>query len=184
MPDTNLSTAVFGGGCFWCTEAIFQELKGVTAVMSGYAGGAMPRPTYEDVSGGRTGHAEVIRVTFDPAVVSYRDLLEVFFTTHDPTTLNRQGNDVGTQYRSIVLYADEAQKREAEAIMAELKASGAFGGREIVTELKPLEAFHEAETYHRDYYKNNRDENPYCQVVIDPKLKKFREKFRSLLKTA
>lgn len=182
MPDDKLATAVFGGGCFWCTEAIFKELRGVRAVMPGYAGGAMDRPTYEDVSGGGTGHAEVILVEFDPAVVSYRDLLEVFFSTHDPTTLNRQGNDVGTQYRSVILYGDDAQKREAEAVMADLKAEGAYGGRAIVTELAPLERFFPAEGYHRDYYEKNRDSNPYCQVVIDPKLKRFREKFRALLK--
>lgn len=163
-------------------EAIFKELKGVRSVMPGYAGGDMDEPTYEDVSGGGTGHAEVIRVGFDPTVISYRDLLEVFFSTHDPTTLNRQGNDLGTQYRSVILYGDDAQKREAEAVMAELKAEGAYGGRAIVTELAPLGRFFPAEEYHRDYYEKNRDSNPYCQVVIDPKLKKFREKFRVLLK--
>ncbi len=174
--------AVLGGGCFWCTETIFKELKGVVSVMPGYAGGDKPDPTYEQVCGGDTGHAEVIRVEFDPKEISFRDLLEVFFATHDPTTLNRQGNDVGTQYRSVILYADEAQKAEAEAVIGELKASGGYGGREVVTELKPLEKFWEAESYHRDYYRNNKSENPYCQLVIDPKLKKFREKFRSLLK--
>jgi len=174
--------AVFGGGCFWCTETIFKELKGVVSVMPGYAGGGKPNPTYEQVCGGDTGHAEVIRVEFDPKEISFRDLLEVFFATHDPTTLNRQGNDVGTQYRSLVLYDGERQKADAEAVIAELKASGAFGGREVVTELKPLETFWEAESYHRDYYKNNKDANPYCQLVIDPKLAKFRAKFHSLLK--
>jgi len=173
--------AVFGGGCFWCTETIYKELKGVVSVMPGYAGGEKPNPTYEQVCGGDTGHAEVIRVEFDPTVISFRDLLEVFFATHDPTTLNRQGNDVGTQYRSLVLYANEGQKADAEAVIAELKASGAFGGRDVVTELKPLETFWEAESYHRDYYAKNRGENPYCQLVIDPKLKKFRDKFHSLL---
>lgn len=184
MTEDKLSTAVFGGGCFWCTEALFKELKGVRSVMPGYAGGTTPGPTYEDVSGGATGHAEVIRIEYDPSVVSYKDLLEVFFSTHDPTTLNRQGNDVGTQYRSLVLYADESQKRDAEAVMEDLRKTGAFGGREIVTELKPAGEFYEAEAYHRDYYEKNKGENPYCQVVIDPKLKKFREKFRSLLKDA
>jgi len=174
--------AVLGGGCFWCTETIFKELKGVVSVMPGYAGGDKPDPTYEQVCGGDTGHAEVIRVEFDPKEISFRDLLEVFFATHDPTTLNRQGNDVGTQYRSVILYADEAQKAEAEAVIGELKASGGYGGREVVTELKPLEKFWEAESYHRDYYRNNKSENPYCQLVIDPKLAKFRAKFRSLLK--
>ncbi|HJV33019.1 MAG TPA: peptide-methionine (S)-S-oxide reductase MsrA [Patescibacteria group bacterium] len=175
-------SAVLGGGCFWCTESIFKELKGVVSVAPGYAGGEMPEPTYEQVCGGDTGHAEVIRVEFDPAAISFSDILQVFFATHDPTTLNRQGNDVGTQYRSIILYADAKQKSEAETVIAELKASGGYGGREVVTELKPLEKFWEAEAYHRDYYAKNRGENPYCQLVIDPKLKKFREKFRSLLK--
>jgi peptide-methionine (S)-S-oxide reductase len=182
MTNAAPSIAVLGGGCFWCTEAVFKELRGVVAVMPGYAGGAMEKPSYEDVSGGGSGHAEVIRVEFDPAVVAYGDLLRVFFATHDPTTLNRQGNDVGTQYRSVILYADEAQKQAALEIMGELKDSGAYGGREIATELKPLEKFFEAETSHRDYYEKNRDVNPYCQVVIDPKLAKFRQKFRELLK--
>lgn len=179
----NHESAVFGGGCFWCTETIFKELKGVVSVMPGYAGGEKPKPTYEEVCGGETGHAEVIRVEYDPAQIGYRDLLEVFFATHDPTTLNRQGNDVGTQYRSIILVADEGQRKEAEDVLAELKKTGAFGGRDVVTEIKPLETFWEAEGYHRDYYAKNRGENPYCQLVIDPKLKKFREKFRSLLKS-
>lgn len=176
-------SAVFGGGCFWCTESIFKELRGVVSVMPGYAGGEKPEPTYEQVCGGGTGHAEVIRVEFDPSMISFTDLLQVFFATHDPTTLNRQGNDVGTQYRSVVLYADAKQKADAEAVIAELKSMGAFGGNDIVTQVAPLEKFWEAEGYHRDYYAKNRDENPYCQLVIDPKLKKFKEKFRSLLKT-
>ncbi|MEK7545475.1 MAG: peptide-methionine (S)-S-oxide reductase MsrA [Patescibacteria group bacterium] len=176
--------AVLGGGCFWCTESIFKELKGVASVMPGYAGGERPEPTYEQVCSGDTGHAEVIRVEFDPSLISFSDILQVFFATHDPTTLNRQGNDVGTQYRSLILYADEKQKADAEAVIAELKAAGGYGGREVVTELKPLETFWEAESYHRDYYTKNRGENPYCQLVIDPKLAKFRAKFRSLLKSA
>lgn len=178
----NDESAVFGGGCFWCTEAVFKELKGVVSVTPGYAGGEKPEPTYEQVCSGETGHAEVIRVEYDPTKIGYRDLLEVFFATRDPTTPNRQGNDVGTQYRSIILYADAKQKAEAEAVIAELKASGGYGGREVVTELKPLEKFWEAENYHRDYYAKNRDGNPYCQLVIDPKLAKFRRKFRALLK--
>lgn len=182
MPEDKKGMAVFGGGCFWCTEAVFGELKGVTRVAPGYAGGAMERPRYEDVSGGRTGHAEVVQVEFDPSAVSYRDLLTVFFATHDPTTMNRQGNDVGEQYRSVVLYADESQKKDAEAIIDELRKEGAYGGREIVTELKPLEKFFEAEDYHHDYYKKNKDSNPYCQAVIDPKLAKFRKRFAELLK--
>lgn len=175
-------SAVFGGGCFWCTETVFKELKGVVSVMPGYAGGEKPNPTYEEVCGGDTGHAEVIRVEYDPAQIGYRDLLEIFFATHDPTTLNRQGNDVGTQYRSIILVADERQRAEAEATVADLKKTGAFGGRDVVTEIRPLETFWEAESAHRDYYAKNRDGNPYCQLVIDPKLAKFRQKFHSLLK--
>jgi peptide-methionine (S)-S-oxide reductase len=174
--------AVLGGGCFWCTESIFKELKGVIGVMPGYAGGEKPDPTYEQVCGGGTGHAEVIRVEFDPAEISFKDILQVFFATHDPTTLNRQGNDVGTQYRSIILYDGMRQKEDAEAVIAELKAAGGYGGREVVTEVAPLTKFWEAESYHRDYYAKNRGENPYCQLVIDPKLKKFRERFHSLLK--
>lgn len=183
MPMTN-QAAVLGGGCFWCTESIYKELRGVVSVMPGYAGGEKPNPTYEQVCGGGTGHAEVVRVEFDPAAISFSDILEVFFATHDPTTLNRQGNDVGTQYRSLVLYADEKQKADAETVIAELRSTGAFGGKDVVTELKPLEKFWEAESYHRDYYARNRGENPYCQLVIDPKLAKFRAKFHSLLKTS
>lgn len=177
-----LSQAVIGGGCFWCTESVFQELRGVVSAVPGYAGGGTEHPTYEAVCSGRTGHAEAVRVAFDPAVVSYADLLRVFFATHDPTTLNRQGNDVGTQYRSIILYADEAQRRAAEAVIAEVEASGAYGGRPVVTELKPLAAFWEAEAEHHDYYARNRDANAYCRLVIDPKLAAFRQTFRTLLK--
>lgn len=172
--------AVFGGGCFWCTEAVFTMLKGVTSVTSGYAGGPVANPSYEDVSSGRTGHAEVIRVEYDPAQISYQDLLAVFFATHDPTTLNRQGNDVGTQYRSIVLYMTEKQKQEAQEYIQELDASSP-GGAPIVTEIKPLEGFYEAEEYHKDYYARNQGQ-PYCQVVISPKIKKAQAKFAELLK--
>lgn len=174
--------AVFGGGCFWCTEAVFRELRGVMSVMSGYAGGTMERPTYEAVSSGKTGHAEVIRIEYDPVQIAYKTLLTVFFATHDPTTLNRQGADVGTQYRSIILYTSAAQKKAAEKFIAELNASSAQG-KSIVTEVKPLERFYEAEAYHRDYYAKNPDQ-PYCQVVIDPKLKKVREEFAKLLKNS
>lgn len=173
--------AVFGGGCFWCTEAVFDELRGVISVMPGYAGGSVKNPTYEQVCSGRTGHAEVIRVEYDPGQIAYRDLLTVFFATHDPTTLNRQGNDVGTQYRSIVLYASDEQKRDAEQFIKELNDSSVFG-QPVVTEVKPLSEFYEAEEYHRKYYENN-SYQPYCQVVISPKLHKLHKQFSDLLKS-
>jgi peptide-methionine (S)-S-oxide reductase len=177
--ETNArEVATFGGGCFWCTEAVFKELRGVEKVESGYAGGTVPDPSYEAVCSGRTGHAEVVQVTYDPSVVSYRDLLEVFFATHDPTTLNRQGADVGTQYRSTVLYRDEAQRRVAEEVIAELQRDGAFPDP-VVTTLEPLDRFYAAERYHQDYYARN-GRQPYCQVVIAPKLAKFRQKFATL----
>ena len=169
--------AVFGGGCFWCTEAIFQELKGVVSVMPGYAGGTVTDPTYEQVCGGKTGHAEVTKIEFDPSQISYTDLLKVFFYVHDPTTLDRQGSDIGPQYRSIILYADEEQKEEASRIIDGLKKDG----QNIVTELKPLAEFYPAEEYHHNFYKNNLDK-PYCQIIIDPKIKKFEEHFKQLLK--
>lgn len=174
------SFAVFGGGCFWCTEAVFERLKGVVSVRPGYAGGQLAHPTYEQVCSGRTGHAEVIRIEYDPKVVSFEDLLTVFFATHDPTTLNRQGHDTGTQYRSIILYADEAQKQVADAFIKELAKSGQFP-QPIVTEVTPLGTFYEAEDYHREYYRRNEGQ-PYCQFVISPKVGKFQQKFRELLK--
>lgn len=174
--------AVFGGGCFWCTEAVFKELRGVVLVMPGYAGGTTERPTYDAVSGGATGHAEVIRVEYDPMQISYETLLTVFFATHDPTILNRQGADVGTQYRSIILYTSEAQKSAAEKFITDLNASSG-GGKPIVTEVKPLAKFFEAETYHRDYYLKNPDQQ-YCQIVINPKLNKVREEFAEFLKNS
>lgn len=173
----NKEIAVFGGGCFWCTEAIYSELKGVLSVVPGYAGGSKPNPTYEEVFGGMTGHAEVIKIEFDPAVISYDDILTVFFATHDPTTLNRQGTDVGTQYRSIVLYMSEEQKQKALAFIAKLNESG----EKVVTEVKPFDKFYEAEDYHHQYYKKNSNQ-PYCQLVISPKLAKLKEKFYALLK--
>ena len=173
--------AVFGGGCFWCTEAVFDELRGVISVMSGYAGGSVKNPTYEQVCSGRTEHAEVIRIEFDPSQITYKDLLTVFFATHDPTTLNRQGSDAGTQYRSIILYAGKQQKREAEGFIKELNDSSAFG-RLVVTEIKPLGEFYGAEEYHRNYYENNSFQ-PYCQVVISPKLDKLHKQFSELLKS-
>jgi len=171
--------AVLGGGCFWCTEAVFKMLKGVKSVAPGYAGGAKEKPSYEDVSSGETGHAEVIQIEYDPEQVSFETLLTIFFATHDPTTLNRQGNDVGTQYRSIVLYTTEEQKEKAEKFVADLNASSEMGGK-IVTEIKPLDKFYEAEDYHKNYYARNSGV-PYCQVVINPKLKKVQEKFAALL---
>lgn len=171
--------AIFGGGCFWCTEAIYQELKGVIAVKPGYAGGTTPNPTWEQVCTGRTGHAEAIQVEFNPEEVSYKTLLTVFFGTHDPTTLNRQGNDVGTQYRSLILYTTPEQKIEAEAFIKEAQKDLTDA---IVTEVKPLEKFYVAEDYHQNYYARNVLQ-PYCQFVINPKLSKLKEKFSALLKT-
>ncbi|MEY4723734.1 MAG: hypothetical protein RLZZ324_1247 [Candidatus Parcubacteria bacterium] len=181
MQASSLSQAVFGGGCFWCTEAVFLMLRGVKSVMPGYAGGTVAHPTYEQVCTGSTGHAEAIRIEFDPAEIRYEDLLTVFFATHDPTTLNRQGNDVGTQYRSIVLYADEAQRAAAEKYIAELDAASGGKGDPIVTEVKPLGEFYEAEDYHRNYYARNKEAG-YCSVIITPKVQKAKEKFAALLK--
>ncbi len=177
---TKNEIAVFGGGCFWCTEAIFKMLKGVVSVTSGYAGGQMDNPSYYKVSEGNTGHAEVIRIEFDPKVIPYRDLLDVFWHTHDPTTLNRQGADSGTQYRSVVLYGNDEQKKIAEESLKDLKKSGEFKNP-IVTEIKPLDKFYEAEDYHKNYYEKYSFE-PYCQVVISPKLQHLREKYSSKLK--
>jgi len=174
-----MKTAVFGGGCFWCTEAVFKMLKGVVSVVPGYAGGTTANPSYEAVSTGETGHAEVIQIAYDPALISFHDLLTVFFATHDPTTPNRQGNDVGTQYRSIILYSTPEEKEEAEAFIAELNASSEQGAR-VITQVEPLTAFYEAEDYHKNYYDRNSDA-PYCQVVINPKLEKVQQKFTKLL---
>ncbi len=174
-----MEIAVFGGGCFWCTEAVFQQLKGVLKVLPGYAGGTVEQPSYEQVSTGTTGHAEVIRIEFDPKLVSFRDLLNVFFATHDPTQLNRQGNDVGTQYRSAVFYASEEQKADAEAAIAELEKEKVFDSS-VVTTVEPLKNFSLAEDYHQNYFKNNPG-NPYCAAVISPKVAKFRETFKHLL---
>ncbi|MFO0934248.1 MAG: peptide-methionine (S)-S-oxide reductase MsrA [Planctomycetota bacterium] len=179
-PPAPTALATFGGGCFWCTEAVFLRLKGVVSVASGYAGGTVANPTYEQVSSGETGHAEVIQVRFDPAQVKYEQLLEVFFKTHDPTTLNRQGADVGTQYRSVIFTHDDAQKKTAEEVKAALEAAKAFD-RPIVTEITPYKAFYKAEDYHQGYY----DANPragYCRVVIAPKLEKLEKVFADRLK--
>lgn len=172
--------AILGGGCFWCTEAVFKMLKGVLSVTPGYAGGSTDDPTYMRVSKGDTGHAEAIKIEYDPDLISFETLLTVFFATHDPTTLNRQGNDVGTEYRSIILYTSPEQKRVAEKFITELNASIAEG-KPIVTEVKPLGKFYEAEQYHRDYYAKNQDQ-PYCQIVINPKLEKVKAKFAKLLR--
>ncbi len=166
--------ATFGGGCFWCLEAVFERIPGVKAAVSGYAGGHVPNPSYEMVCTGLTGHAEVVQVEYDPAVVSYEKLLNVFWSCHDPTTPNQQGPDVGTQYRSIILYANDAQKRAAQASIEKLSAAGAFPAP-IVTQLVPLEVFYPAEPYHQDYYNHHRNA-PYCQMMIAPKLRKLKLK--------
>ena len=176
----NLALATFGGGCFWCTEAIFQDVIGVEKVVSGYAGGHVDNPSYRAVCDGTTGHAEVIQVTYDPAVISYEDLLMVFFKTHDPTTLNRQGADVGTQYRSIIFYHDDTQKETAQRVKDVLNRSGEYHSP-IVTEIEPYDRFYVAEGYHQEYYNNNRYQ-PYCMAVIDPKVRKFRKSFANKLK--
>ena len=172
--------ATLGGGCFWCLEAVFLELRGVRRVVSGYAGGDAPHPTYEQVCSGRTGHAEVVQVTFDPGELSYADLLRVFFTIHDPTTPDRQGNDVGPQYRSIILTHSEEQRRTAEAVKHEIAAAGIWDGR-IVTEIVPLTAFYPAEDYHQDYFANNPNTG-YCRAVVAPKVVKFRKQFADRLR--
>jgi peptide-methionine (S)-S-oxide reductase len=176
----SLETAVLGGGCFWCLEAVFDELAGVQSVESGYAGGRSGNPSYEEVCSGRTGHAEVVRVRFDSAVLSFRELLSVFFTIHDPTTLNRQGNDVGTQYRSVIFCATPEQRTTAQAVIAEITASGLWDDP-IVTELAGAEAFYEAERYHQEYFARNAGQ-PYCAVVVAPKVAKFRKHFTDRLK--
>ena len=178
--EQGLEQATFAGGCFWCVEAVFDELRGVERVESGYAGGAVANPSYEQVCTGATGHAEVVRVTYDPNVVSYRDLLGVFFSTHDPTQLNRQGADVGTQYRSAVFYETPEQRAEAEQLIAELEAQRVWDGT-IVTTLEPLTEFYPAEDYHRDYYRRNPNQG-YCRAVVAPKVAKFRKQYLDRLK--
>lgn len=180
MSQDTLETAVFGGGCFWCTEAVFAGLKGVTSVMPGYTGGRTKNPTYEDVSNGNTGHVESIRIVFDPAVITYDDLLAVFFNTHDPTTPNRQGNDIGEQYQSAIFYVNEEQRAKAEALIKELNDTKAYD-KPVVTVVHPLGVYYDAEDYHREYYKNHADA-PYCTLVIAPKLEKLEKKFAELLK--
>ena len=178
--NDGLETAVLGGGCFWCIEAVFQQVKGVSRVESGYAGGDVEDPTYEQVCSGNTGHAEVVRVLFDPGEISYRKLLEIFFYVHDPTTLNRQGNDVGTQYRSIILYTGPEQEKTARELINELEEQKFFTDP-VVTQLEPLKVFYKAEDYHQSYYENN-EAQPYCQLVISPKVEKFQDKFADVLK--
>lgn len=175
-----METIVFGGGCFWCTEAVFTMLKGVISLEPGYTGGSTENPTYEQICTGKTGHAEVIKIVYDPAVIAVRDLLIVFFATHDPSQLNRQGNDVGTQYRSAIFYTTEEQKIEAEKMIAEIDASSTEGGK-VVTEVTPLGVFYPAENYHKDYFAKN-PEQGYCQLVINPKVEKVQQKFAELLK--
>jgi peptide-methionine (S)-S-oxide reductase len=176
----DLQIATLAGGCFWCLEAVFKELKGVESVESGYSGGTVPDPTYHEVCDGETGHAETVRVTFDPSVLSYHNLLTIFFTIHDPTTLNRQGNDVGTQYRSAVFYHDEEQKKILDEVMGEIAAASIWGAP-LVTEVRPFEAFYPAEDYHQEYFKKN-PWQPYCRVVVAPKVAKFRQKFAERLR--
>ena len=173
-------TATLGGGCFWCTEAVFVDLKGVLSVESGYSGGTMAHPTYEQVCTGKTGHAEVVQITFDPGKISYRDILRIFFTVQDPTTMNRQGNDVGTQYRSVIFYHNEKQKQTAEETIKEI-AKEKIWDDPIVTELSPYETFYKAEGYHQEYFSNNPNQ-PYCRIVIAPKVAKFRKMYHDRLK--
>jgi peptide-methionine (S)-S-oxide reductase len=172
--------ATLAGGCFWCLEAVYKELRGVERVVSGYAGGHVERPSYRDVCDGTTGHAEVVQITFDPSLVSYKELLEVFFTIHDPTTLNRQGADVGTQYRSAVFYHTPEQRETAEQTIAEMEAARVWDSA-IVTEVVPLDRFYPAEDYHQDYFENNPSQ-PYCRAVVAPKVSKFRKLFLERLK--
>ena len=174
--------AVLGGGCFWCTEAVFKMLKGIYSVLPGYAGGTTENPTYEAVCGGMTGHAEVVQIEYDPEQVPFRTLLTVFFGSHDPTTKDRQGNDTGTQYRSVIFYTTPEQKAEAERFIKEINDSN-FAGAPVVTEVVPLVKFYEAENYHRDYFAKNPG-NPYCEIVINPKLEKVKHRFAELLKSA
>jgi peptide-methionine (S)-S-oxide reductase len=180
MTDNPHETAILGGGCFWCLEAVYTQLRGVDSVLSGYAGGSVANPSYEDVCSGRTGHAEVVRISFDPSVITYRDLLDVFFTIHDPTTPNRQGADVGTQYRSIILYQSPEQEATAREVIAETQASGLWHAP-IVTQVEALERFSPAEAYHQSYFERN-PYQPYCQIVIAPKVAKARHKYLERLK--
>lgn len=175
MSSGQHEVATLGGGCFWCLDAIYRQLRGVEKVESGYAGGTKPNPSYREVCGGNTGHAEVVQITYDPSVISYRDLLDVFFTIHDPTTQDRQGGDIGTQYRSVILTHSDEQARIAREAIADVSAEKIWDDP-IVTQIRPLETFYPAERYHQDYFANNPNQ-PYCQVVIEPKVAKFRRKY-------
>lgn len=175
-----MKIATFANGCFWCTEAIFKELRGVESVVPGYTGGNVPNPSYAAVCSGETGHAEALQITFDPKVISYRDLLKVFFLTHDPTTLNRQGNDIGTQYRSAIFYHSDSQKKDAEEVVKEIEKEKIYQNP-IVTKIEPAKEFYEAESYHQNYYEKNPDQ-AYCRIIIDPKVAKFRNQFVEMLK--
>lgn len=172
--------ATLAGGCFWCLEAVYQELKGIRKVVSGYAGGRTPNPTYRDIGSGNTGHAEVVQLTFDPQEITYREILQVFFTIHDPTTPNRQGADIGPQYRSMILYHDQEQQQIAEEVIAEFEAAGIWD-KQIVTEVVLFDVFYPAEDYHQNYYRDNPQQS-YCQIVIEPKVTKFRKTFVDQLK--
>jgi peptide-methionine (S)-S-oxide reductase len=180
ITQANMEKATFGSGCFWCTEAIFLRLKGVEKVVSGYSGGKLKNPTYKEISSGKTGHAEVVQITYDPNVITYEEMLEVFWKTHDPTTLNRQGNDIGTQYRSVVFYHSERQKELAEHYKNALNKEGVYKDP-IVTEISPLAEFYEAEEYHQNYYAQNPNQG-YCSFVITPKIEKFEKVFKEKLK--
>lgn len=180
MENKNIKTVILGGGCFWCTEAVFDRLKGVQEVIPGYAGGNVENPSYDQVSMGKTNHAESIKITYDPNIISFEQILEVFFATHDPTTLNKQGADEGTQYRSVIFYQDDEQKSIAEKMIKEKNESGEFDSP-IVTTLEKFDEFYTAEEYHQRYYDNN-PQNPYCSIVISPKVKKLFEKFPELVK--
>jgi len=175
-----MEIATLGGGCFWCTEAVFLEIEGVEKVLPGYSGGHVKNPSYQQVVTGTTGHAEVIQVTFDPEIVPYREILEIFFTMHDPTSLNRQGADVGTQYRSVIFYHSEEQRKVAEEFIAEMNETNVFN-LPIVTQIQPFEEFYEAENYHVDYYNRNKNQG-YSRFVIEPKLKKIEKKFKHRIK--
>lgn len=177
-----LETATLGGGCFWCVEAVYREASGVNSIVSGYMGGKQPGPTYEQVCSGKTGHVEVVQIQFDPHLITYRDVLEIFFATHDPTTLNRQGNDVGTQYRSVIFYHSPEQKSVAEDLIRELTQEKAFAGP-IVTAVEPASIFYPAEDYHQQYFENH-PWQPYCAFVVSPKVEKFRKKFAVRLKAS
>lgn len=176
-----IETATLAGGCFWCTEAVFKRLKGVSSVTSGYCGGKISKPSYEQVSTGQTGHAEAIQIRFDPKIISYEHLLDIFWATHDPTTLNKQGADVGNQYRSSIFYHNSEQKRVAEESKSKMEKSGKLNSN-IVTEIVPFEKFYTAEEYHQDFYDTYKDANPYCSIVVDPKVKKLLEQFNSDVK--